>query len=775
MTFTATRLLALGSFLLTLGVLSLLLRTWIPILRTFLREAPRGLRLAWLTAVAASAILLARPHDDTLLGLDTTGYRLMAEALAEGRSLRGPDPVLNEVPYPLRTAFLFLPNMDWRNTRDISFQITHLEAAETAPYFYPWLPLNAAGFDQLIPGAARDYFVPAVGWLFFTLLLTVGAAWGGWIGLAVSVSLLLGTPLPAWFFRGFYPESIACILVALVWLQWLRGPGGEGDRITVFAALGLALSFHPLLIVLVAPTLVILLLTEYLGARRLLLCGLGFSAGFAPLYWMTRYVCQPYGDVFNWRRILFNVSFDGKHAVVVAATATAAVLVLMLALMPKRWWQGLNTHVCALAESKVRMMLLLVAALLPLAGALILPATRELVGEGGVEVFSGIRAPLALLWAVLACVLLFRRDALRPRLLILLVLATLPVFLYLKGSEPTGFWSQRRWLPVAVMTAVALLASTRRRSPYGGQARHAGLAALVLILGLANIVRWPAPYVLRADYPAGQWRKALGEHLADHCTLFDYFHHSFSFAVGGQRDVLGLGWRSWHRLPEVMTWLHSRLAQHPLHLATAYANPGLEEGVRLESLGIYSSQLARVRSKKALPAEFGSTEVSLELLDAQPALVTAPPVLHKVMDGGPLALRGPWLSKPQQVKSLAGESHPAMWGRKGAGILGPVPQPGERVAVRLVVQTGRRSESSIVSMRLRLPWGGTSDDFTVTAPTRLVELTLSRPVTATNELPAVATYVFEADELYDPRQEGIRSYPADLLALVQRVDMRVQP
>lgn len=775
MFLSATTLMSLGAFALTALVVALLVRPWVPAFRTLFRDAPRGLRGAWLIALLGSAVLLGRPHDDTLLGLDTTGYRLMAEALAEGRPLRGPDRVLQEVPYELRTAFLFLPDMHWRNSRDISFQITNLDPVETVPYFYPWLPLNAAGFDRLIPGAARDYFVPAVGWLFFALVLTVGTAWGGWAGLAVAIALLVGTPLPAWYFRGFYPEAVACILVGLVWLRWLRGPGGWMDRLATFAALGLALSFHPLLIVLVAPTLVMLLLTDYLGFRRLVAAGLAFACGFAPLYWMTRYVCQPYGDVFNWRRVLFNISFDGKHAVVVTASLLAAVLVLLLALMPERWWQGLQARLRTAATARFRMGLFVLAAALPLLVTLVLPATRSQVRLGWQDFYSGMQAPLAVMWLVLAVWVLFARQSLRPRLLVLVVLVTLPVFLYLKGTELAGFWSQRRWLPVAVLGAVALLPAARQAAPYDGGWRRGALAVLVLGAGLANAMRWPAPYVVRSDHPAGQWRRAVGQHLADHCTLFDYFHHSFSFAVGGQRDVLGLGWKSWHRWPQVMAWAGPRMAQHPLHIATAYANPGLEEGVRLESLGIYSSQLARVRSKRALPAEFGSSDVKLELLAAHPAQPESPPALHKVMDGGPLALRGLWLPKTQNVRSPEGEPHPAMWCREGAGILGPVPPPGGHVTVRLVVQTGRRSERDTIQMRLRLPWGGTSDWFPVAAETRVVELTLERSPDATVDVPAVAAYGFEADQLYDPRPEGIRSYPSDLMALVQRVDMTAGP
>ena len=198
-------------------------------------------------AVAAFAALLLRPHEDTFTALDHSGYRLMAAAFRAGRPFHDTDHLLLETPPVLRNAFMLLPTMGERNTRDRSFLIRSLWDARTEPFFYPILPLCAAGLDVLAPVVqGLDIFVPLLGLVFFAAFAGVGAARGGAAGVVAAAALALGSPLPAWIFRGFYAEAAGGALLALSSLAFCS----RDPRAAVPGAFAASLSacFHPALL-----------------------------------------------------------------------------------------------------------------------------------------------------------------------------------------------------------------------------------------------------------------------------------------------------------------------------------------------------------------------------------------------------------------------------------------------------------------------------------------------------------------------------------------------
>jgi hypothetical protein len=167
------------------------------------------------------SFLILRPHQDTFQGLDASAFRLMAKALDDGRQLKGVDETLKEVPVDVRKWLLLVPDDQGRLTRDRSFEIESLNSCRTKPWFYPFLPLCMVGFDTMLPGQALDYFVPFLALIFCAVCLFVGTLRGGVAGAFMSLALLLGSPLPAWLFRGCHLEVVSGILIALAVLSWV--------------------------------------------------------------------------------------------------------------------------------------------------------------------------------------------------------------------------------------------------------------------------------------------------------------------------------------------------------------------------------------------------------------------------------------------------------------------------------------------------------------------------------------------------------------------------
>ena len=332
-----------------LPLVALLAWIW-PTLVARWRQARLASRLGlvglWL---AGSGFMLFFPHEDVFTGLDNMTYPLMAHAFLDGRGFHDPDTVLAEVPERLREDFLIHRATWGRPTRDRVFQLSGWHAIQTEPFFLPALPLAAAGLEPLL---GPERFVPLIGALWLALVLAAGFCAGGGLGVWVVVVMVLGTAWPAWFLRGFYAEAVGAVLVTGVVASSSVRPLRRGMMCVAGFALGLAITYHPTLLVLSVP--IVLGLALELGEWKptALLLG-GFGVGLVPCWAVNRYVCQPYGNITNWEQIRRLAAVEpGNRAMAVAVGLLVLVLACALcsgfsktartwpARIPERWRRG---------------------------------------------------------------------------------------------------------------------------------------------------------------------------------------------------------------------------------------------------------------------------------------------------------------------------------------------------------------------------------------------------------------------------------------------------
>lgn len=719
---------------------------------------------AWIAALAA-AVLLLRPHGDTFTALDHSGYRLMAYAFSEGRAANGVDRTLLELPPEVRQDCTLLPRTEERNTRDRSFLLKSDQTGETEPFFYPVLPMGAAALQKIWPWGGMDLFVPLIGLAFAWALLAVGFRSGGIAGLCLAAALFLGTPLPAMLLRGFYAEVCGAALLALAALHWLVLPKGKPVSLAAYAALGLAPAFHPVLIVVSLPLLAALVASGRESSRRWLAGLLLFASGLALLAWVTARICAPYGSI-RWENLAFNFRANQSHQV-----ADVFMLGFGLAFAGLLFWRLLHpaSFASGLARLRPGARGWLAAGLVPLALALLAWRESPRVRTGLLDLWSGVGVPFAAVVAAAALVLILSVAAGRARFVAGVSLAVLPVFAYLKGAEQMGMWSERRLAPFVLLLIPALLVPAARwtGTRWGNKPwASAGIGLLVLILGGANLCRWPAPYGVRQESGALARVAALKDRIGNRFALFDYLPDSFPFAVDGQTRAAGWSSRaqagSWDML---MSWLQRQAGTEEVWCVSSYSSPGLEAGVRLVPLFTEKIPVVRVHSKQALPALRRESERKLEFLRVEPA-GDGPLGLFKTMDGGPLALRGNW----GPVRPMAypdGRSVQGQWTREGSGIVGPVPRTG-RVRMAWSAASGQRGKTQRV--KIIPPWGEEQAAWVDVAPDLAEhEVWFSAPAGAFSNRTGV--YRFHAAEPYDPARDGQGDYPADLGVLIHDVRM----
>lgn len=733
---------------------------------------------ASVAVIAVSAIVLLRPHEDTFSGLDVSGYRHMAAAFAGGRGFHDVDTALLEAPLEIRSAFLLLPTMEWRNTRDRSFQIKSLERCETEPFFYPLVPAASAAFGKLITGS-RDYLLPLLNVVLVSSWILFSGVSYGWVGIALSTALLLATPLPIWFLRGYVPEGTGALLCGCLLLQDSKEPR---TCIGQAFALGSAISLHPMLVVLALPVLALRLLSSHRRGAFLI----GFAAGLLPFAVMNAFICHPYGDIFaltTWRTNLQRVV---EHRVL--AGFLLVMMIPMCAFMLVRWcWPkrfGANAgsrdrcQFRSWAESPIAKWALAVATFLPAIVFLILEGTRGAFLRGASEAQSAFRAPGIVLFAAISSVAL-ARCPLQKRVYVSIGIVALAICCVLKGLEAPGLWHQRRLLPGILFLAASLVpvagvlseaVSTLKIYRFGAALI---LSVLLVLAGTANALRWPALYMVRNEAGAQAWLDRLSQGLTGKTAFFDYHSYSFPLAVDVRRAVYGLGERARDKLPSVVAWFAERAKKTNVVFVTAFQNPGLEQGVAFSSAGTLTGTMQRIRSKTALPAESYDREFQVELLNVIPIeMASSLPRLSKVFDGGPLALRGEWLPRVHTLRAPDGRSVPAQWFRNGAGVIGPVAREGEHLVVIIQGTAGRRDPTAVQTVKLLCEDGSVVGATVLSNRWTTAEI---KVVGRGHGSFTTATYRLHVDAPYNPSLEKIRGYPEDLGALLHRIDMWVEP
>lgn len=723
------------------------------------------------------AVFLLRPHEHVFQGLDSSGYRLMCQALAAGRPLVGVDKTLLEIPDELRVHTLLLPHMNERNTRDRSFEITNLQKGTYEPFFYPLLPMAMYGLDLLVPGPAADYFVPVVGSIFVGVLMLWGISRMGLVAGVAVPALLLVSPLPAWLLRGCYVESISGVLLGLALLAWFETGGRGGVTPWVFAALGLAVSFHPVMMI---PALCLagpMLMTEPSLRRLPGLVAMGV-VGVLPLVVQTVWICQPYGSI-SWDNIRHGMTVSMSIRATLVGAGLAGVIMMVALLFRKplllrlrvAGWRGVPLSI-----------LLLALALGPTLLAATLWREHKLVEQGIRELVSGLQVHGTLVFIALAvCALLRRRQS---AVGVLAVGLSLPVFLYLKGAEQMGLWSQRRLIAPYLLFVVAIFPTV---CWLGGWWLRPGrirwLRVLVLVVGwiglgvgggIANYDKWVAPYSLRFEEGADAWTTTTRAAMGGRLTLSDSYGHSLPLAVDGRTRIVAFGEKTLEVLPDIMRWAAPQAAEEELLWLTPHLCPGMEAGVVFEAFQPPVTQvLIRARAKWALPAVCERIAFQTQLFRVLPVdPLAAPPVMDKIMDAGVLGLREPWGRSDIPIRLPGGYNLPARWSREGSGIVGPVPPPGGSVKITVKAVSGRIDDVKVQTLRFHPPWaGGEPAIFAVQRQYATLEGIVQRPLEA-NVADATNTtgiYRLHASHPYNPATVKIQNFDRDLGALIHRI------
>lgn len=745
-------------------------------------------RAAWIAGVALLALLFLRPHEDVFQALDASAFRHMARAFLAGRGFHDRDTAFETLPPELRPWMLMHARAfetGQRATRDRSFQIDALDRPVTRPYFYPLLPLNMAAFDAGSGGRLMDFFVPVVSLVFWSAFLCLLGGRAGWRGIVLAVALVLASPLPAWLGRGCHLEAIAAPLLGLAALHWFARSDGESPDLMAFFAVGLAVSYHPIMVLPALPIGVGLLATCTRPRER----WAGFAAsalGIAPLFAMTIWICAPYGAL-RWtaiRSALFENPFIRPGAALMGVVLAGFVIAAALG---RRWnWRARIPSVgwpAAIALAAVWG----APALAWLSGVFGHDLAAS-VGRGWKEWMDGLQWPAAALTLALIAWTATRPGGIRERWIVTAAALTFPIFLHLKGMEQVGLWSQRRLLAPWLLLVSA-----------GGAAGAAGLAngfsifkrfprarevllGGALIAGLANPLRWPAPYLAQYDRGADALVAALDREVREATVFFEYHTHSLPIAVLPGRRAYGLNPSAAPAMPAIAAWIREHCRAHPTFWVSAWGNPGLEDGVRLRSLGIRSAALDHARSRSALPARRETKIVQFEVLRVEPLAPGEPAALDLAMDTGAgnrpdrprLGLRGPWGRGGMRMTDADGGERIGRWTRAGSAVIGPAPAPGGSVHVTIEGAAARLDGQTHQIVVIVPPWRGPPLEIRVEQGFTRAEGVLRRPEQESDDNPT-GLYRIEARWPYDPAAAGIRGFDADLGVLLHRLRIETLP
>jgi len=200
--------------------------------------------------------------------------------------------------------------------------------------------------------------------------------------------------------------------------------------------------------------------------------------------------------------------------------------------------------------------------------------------------------------------------------------------------------------------------------------------------------------------------------------------------------------------------------------ATAFSNPGMEDGVLFETQSVHTGSFARVVSHGLLPAARRQHDIRIELMKAIP--LTEPKAelaVDKVMDAGPLALREPWGKYRRKVRGENREMLTAEWSRDGSGILGPLPPPGGYVVFEIWAASGQETTQIL---DIVAPWK--VEQQRINIPSTFARHTLRIERAADCVLKeTTGVYRLNVPVPYDPALAGIRGYANDLGVLVHRI------
>lgn len=749
-------------YLATLLPLVFLLIHMRPLFAQRWKEARALSRLALLGLwLGGAGVLFARPHDDTFTGLDDMTYRNMAYTFVEGRGFHDRDSVLDLVPPAMREDFLFHRGPTGRPTRDRIFSLSGWQETNTKPFFTPTLPLAAGAQEAVL---APERFVPLVGavWLAFILLVAFGAG-AGW-GLFAAAMLLLATAWPAWFLRGFYAEGVGAVLVSAVILAAASRPLRGWMTAVAGFALGISISYHPTLTALAIPTGIVLLL-ERRDIKSLIASILGIGIGAFPLWALTRWVCQPYGDWTRWQNLRHLINVAPEHR------AIAVMLVVLVIGSVVALWLGLQTN----ARERIKKIDLrmtpwgwLAICACPVIAIFASPGfVDHALQKGATATWSGIRWPAAILFLTAAATVLTRNRPTRERFLLAALSFASLLFLFVKGVEiPVGLWSQRRFLPI-VLVGIALLSppfsAFIARVASHGRIRAAVAALALLFTGGWNLAHWPAPYATVNEGGAAKWAADISETIGtNRLVVFDYFPHAVPYEASLKQTVLGLGEPSRRYWPEVAEWLAQKAATQEVWLVTSWSPTALEDGLKLEPISSKTGVFSIVKTKQFFPAQRGPLTIINTFMRAVPLKTDEVAEQDKLLSGSPIGLRGRWGAIRNDLT----------WTREGCGIIGPLPAKGASAELILeCMWDPPNKEWKEQVLLVTPPWGGEPLRLHIGTELRAHVATITRPLSDEDRAPT-GSYTFHVERPYNPQDFGISGYNSDLGVVMRRITIR---
>lgn len=732
-----------------------------------------GLR-SFIFAAAAVIVLvfILPPHEDIFTGLDNSAYRLMAETFTEGRPIVGTDTSAEIVPENLRLNLRYRPLSNLRATRDIVFQTGQMpEDTGTRPFFMPFLSMAAAGSGII------NRFPILLGAVWFTLLfIAVKTKQKTPAALAVCAALILATPFPLWFCRGYFADAAAAFIACIPLLTSNRK--SIANSICSGFLLGLSVTIHPISVLIAAPIFIYLVLSSS-RIQHGIATVLSAVAGFLPLVFITRYICQPYGDWTRFSNIRQIFSATGEHA----ALASGAILLILFALVSicaayNRETRSALSHFAA----KIPATLWSLAAILPIALACFIPGDAGAAIKKGFLGFANGFGLSGIFAVCLIFVFVFRANGNNTlKMLLTLICWTAIPFALIKGIEvQAGIWSFRRLAPtaIAIMSVGALaycpgclekipgisaVFSQNSSKTIGfGSVIKIGTLIVLIALSLFNVIRSPRSYLGVNDAGASRFRADLQTKFSDaDIIFFDYHPHSTPFACKLSKPVFGLGKFATAEWPAVEKWLAGTASTGKTVIATSYLPCQMEDGVILlphNNLITCEANFSAPKSPAFMPAQKVNNKFTVTLLDVIP-LSSAEVTNHvqrKILDGGPIGIRGNWFQKSGKE---------GMWSRQNCGIIGPV-HKGE------------------IKMTIDAQWFPPSDDWktqalTITPPwadgnPQTIELNADRNTYTVTFECAVANaftgnYTITAEKPYSPATFGQKGYPEDLGALFYSV------
>jgi len=264
-----------------------------------IRDVPRTRTrwIVWALLLAASLILLLRPHEDIFGGQDTGAYINAAAVVGRQHTLSYEDPMLSQLTPKEREPFII---RKWYPAKYHCLRLDETDTARMKPWFPPAFSLMAGVIAWLFGPKAILYVVPLFGILAGLTIAAIARRlikhrWSGEIAFWLYITL----PLLVWHARFPRPEVIATYFVwggfALLLETWLAGRWKQPWTLILGAlCMTVAPFMHMMSAAILLPAILLVILAILTGRNDYLLFLLIGTGMFALLILQAQYVCDTY-------------------------------------------------------------------------------------------------------------------------------------------------------------------------------------------------------------------------------------------------------------------------------------------------------------------------------------------------------------------------------------------------------------------------------------------------------------------------------------------------